>query len=255
MMGLQDTGSSRRGSFFQYQRLECRDDGATPRPRQRRWLPSLNGKAACSCFFHLKKLRWSRIDPSKVVFDGLYLWAQIHNIPERYRQEPVVDELAKRIGRVREVQMTPNLVYEGGYIRVRARVNVAKGLTRFVPLNVVGEGRKLLPVKYEKVPYFCKVCGLMGHSHEECGDGVWEAKDKQYDSWMIAQRKVIQNSPFQSRAPMGARGQMGGRGRGQQEDMGSKNSTKRSSDDAALDADKEKEDTATNPLKASEVKD
>ncbi|KAM3257063.1 hypothetical protein ACQJBY_049426 [Aegilops geniculata] len=62
MMGLQDAGSSRRGSFFQYQRLECRDDdGATPRPRQRRWLPSLNGKAACSCFFHLKKLRWSRI--------------------------------------------------------------------------------------------------------------------------------------------------------------------------------------------------
>ncbi|XBI80894.1 uncharacterized protein LOC119308960 [Triticum dicoccoides] len=61
MMGLQDTGSSRRSSFFQYQRLECRDDGATPRPRQRRWLPSLNGKAACSCFFHLKKLRWSRI--------------------------------------------------------------------------------------------------------------------------------------------------------------------------------------------------
>ncbi|XP_037434219.1 uncharacterized protein LOC125509143 [Triticum urartu] len=62
MMGLQDTGSGRRGSFFQYQRLECRDDGATPRPRQRRWLPSLTtGKAACSCFFHLKKLRWSRI--------------------------------------------------------------------------------------------------------------------------------------------------------------------------------------------------
>uniref|UniRef100_A0ACD5XX32 Uncharacterized protein n=1 Tax=Avena sativa TaxID=4498 RepID=A0ACD5XX32_AVESA len=67
MMGLQDTGSicgssrSWSGGFFQYQRLECRDDdGASARPR-RRWLPSLNGKAVCSCFSPLKKLKWSRI--------------------------------------------------------------------------------------------------------------------------------------------------------------------------------------------------
>ncbi|CAM0951086.1 unnamed protein product [Alopecurus aequalis] len=62
MMGLQDTGicGSQAGGFFQYQKLECRDDGASPRPR-RRWLPSLNGKTACSCFFSLKKLKWSKI--------------------------------------------------------------------------------------------------------------------------------------------------------------------------------------------------
>uniref|UniRef100_A0ACD5XR43 Uncharacterized protein n=1 Tax=Avena sativa TaxID=4498 RepID=A0ACD5XR43_AVESA len=67
MMGLQDTGicgsSWTTGGFFlRYQRLECRDDdGAIPRPRRRPWLPSLNGKAVCSCFSPLKKLKWSRI--------------------------------------------------------------------------------------------------------------------------------------------------------------------------------------------------
>jgi hypothetical protein len=62
MMGLQDTGicGSRMGGFFQYQRLECRDDVASVRPR-RRWLPSLNGKSACSCWLPLKKLKWSKI--------------------------------------------------------------------------------------------------------------------------------------------------------------------------------------------------
>jgi hypothetical protein len=62
MMGLQDTSicGSRMGGVFQYQRLECGDDGASLRPR-RRWLPSLNGKSACSCFLHLKKLKWSKI--------------------------------------------------------------------------------------------------------------------------------------------------------------------------------------------------
>lgn len=54
-------------------------------------------------------------DPSKVNFDRLYVWAKIHIILELYRRDLVVDELAKRIGRVWEVQMFPNLVYEGDY--------------------------------------------------------------------------------------------------------------------------------------------
>lgn len=82
------------------------------------------------------------IDPSKVVFDGLYLWAKIHNIPERYRHDAVVDDLAKRIGRVREVQMSSNLLYEGNYVRVRVRVQVKKGLARFVSLNDIAKEEK-----------------------------------------------------------------------------------------------------------------
>ncbi|XP_020199593.1 uncharacterized protein [Aegilops tauschii subsp. strangulata] len=106
-------------------------------------------------------------DPASIVFDGLYVWAQIHNIPELYRKPEVVDQLARRIGRVKETQLSPRLFYEGDYVRIRARVLVNKPLTRVTPLNVVGEGRKFLPVKYEKIPYFCQVCGLMGHNHEE----------------------------------------------------------------------------------------
>lgn len=49
-------------------------------------------------------------DPSKVVFGGLYLWAQTHNIFERYRQESLMDELAKRIGRVRGLDDTKFVV-------------------------------------------------------------------------------------------------------------------------------------------------
>ena len=100
-----------------------------------------------------------------------------------------MDQLARRIGRVKEFQLAPRLFYEGDYVRVRARVLVNKPLTRVTPLNVEGKGRRRLLVKYEKIPYFCKVCGFMGHNHEECGDGVWEEKDKQWGSWMLAQRK------------------------------------------------------------------
>lgn len=106
-----------------------------------------------------------------------------------YQDVSVVDQLAHRIGRVKEIFVPSKLYYEGDYVRVRARVLVAKPLNRVTPLNVTGEGRKFLPVKYEKIPYFCQVCGLMGHDHEECGDGVWEPKRRQFGSWMLAQRR------------------------------------------------------------------
>ncbi|KAE8802998.1 Organic cation transporter protein [Hordeum vulgare] len=130
-------------------------------------------------------------DPTSVVLDGLYVWAQIRGIPDMYRDADTVDQLARRIGRVKQIQLSPRLFCEGDYVRVRARVLVGKPLTRITSLTVTGEGRRMLPIKYEKIPYFCQVCGFIGHNHEECGDGVWEAKQKQWGSWMLAQRKKV----------------------------------------------------------------
>ncbi|OEL37410.1 Histidine protein methyltransferase 1-like protein [Dichanthelium oligosanthes] len=60
-VGVGGGGSSQTGGLFQYQRLECRDEGAALRSRWR-WLPAaLSGKAASPCLFHVKKLKWGRI--------------------------------------------------------------------------------------------------------------------------------------------------------------------------------------------------
>lgn len=114
-----------------------------------------------------------------------------------------MDQLARRIGRVKEIQLAPKLYYEGDYVCVRARVLVAKPLTRVTPLNVARKGRLMLRGKYKKVPYCCQVCGLMEHNHEECGDGVWEQKAKQFGSWMITQRKVVPDPQGGGRVPWG----------------------------------------------------
>ncbi|KAM0822338.1 hypothetical protein ACQ4PT_007450 [Festuca glaucescens] len=128
-------------------------------------------------------------DPEKMTFNGLHIWAQIHGIPELYRKTEVIDDLARRIGKTKEVQMSPKLFFEGNYVRLRVIIDVNKPLMRFVSLMVEGEGRKRLAVKYEKIPFFCKRCGLLGHDHEECGDGAWEPKDLQYGEWMLAVRR------------------------------------------------------------------
>ncbi|KAE8784349.1 hypothetical protein D1007_42030 [Hordeum vulgare] len=112
----------------------------------------------------------------------------------------------------------------------------------------------MFPIKYEKTPYFCQVCGLMGHNHEECGDGVWEAKQKQWGSWMLAQRKEVASGKRDEDhagrgGRSGGRARAGGRGRG-----GNRGHTsparKRSSQDAGLDDGQGEEDDVTSPLKA-----
>jgi hypothetical protein len=118
-----------------------------------------------------------RVDPERVAFGGMYTWPQIHGLPELYRKISIVDDLARKIGKTKEVQMSPKLMFEGNYVRLRILIDVEKPLPRFVFLNIEGEGRKMLFVKYEKLSYFCRHCGLIGRDHEECGDGDWEEKD------------------------------------------------------------------------------
>lgn len=80
------------------------------------------------------------VNPADVALDRVEVWSQIHSIPELYRVQPVVDQLAKRIGRVKSVEMTHQRWFEGDYIRVRASIEVNKPLIRFVPLSVGGNG-------------------------------------------------------------------------------------------------------------------
>jgi hypothetical protein len=115
-------------------------------------------------------------------------------------------------------------------------------LKRAVSLNIEGEGKKRFYVKYEKVPFFCKHCGLIGHNHEECGDGVWGAKDLQYGDFMFAIRRAT--PPVLEPRPLAGRGRGSGPGRAPQGIP-----RKRSSQEAALDDEGDLKDDAVSPIK------
>ncbi|KAM0845276.1 hypothetical protein ACQ4PT_056479 [Festuca glaucescens] len=182
-------------------------------------------------------------DLAMVLLNRVAVWAQIHSLPELYRDQSVVDQLVRRIGQVKSVEMTHKRWYEGDYIRVRASIDVAKPLIRFVPLNIGSEGRKMLPVKYEKIGYFCDVCGVLGHDLEECGDGIHKDEDIQYGKWMLAKRRSqISGVPsFRASFP----GHFGGRGRGGR--SGFEGARKRLSGDVF--ADDDLDDTTSSPIK------
>ncbi|KAM0924194.1 hypothetical protein ACQ4PT_005036 [Festuca glaucescens] len=75
-------------------------------------------------------------DPEKFVFDGLHVWAQIHSVPELYWKQEVLDDLSRRVGKVKEAQMYPKLFFEGNYVRFRVRIDFTRPLMRFVTLTL-----------------------------------------------------------------------------------------------------------------------
>lgn len=129
--------------------------------------------------------------PEFVKLERVSVWAQIHKIPDLYRKEPIVDQLARRIGIVRSVELNPAGCFEGNYVRVRANIDVTKPLIHWTPLNLAGDGI-FLEVKYEKISFFCAVCGLLGHDSEECADGVHPQESKQWGKFLIAKRRTVQ---------------------------------------------------------------
>lgn len=185
--------------------------------------------------------------PESVKLERISVWAQIHKIPDLYRKEPIVDQLARRIGIVRSVELNPTRYFEGNYIRVRASIDVSKPLIRWTPLNLAGE-RIFLEVKYEKIGYFCGVCGLLGHDKEECGDGVHPPDKIQWGKWLLAKRRTTQVHQEGERRFAYFRGSFRGRGR-----AGRGAPRKRNSNEAGLDDDGEERDTAQSPLKEKDI--
>ena len=57
----------------------------------------------------------------------------------------------------------------GNFVRVRVKLDVRKVLVGFT--TVSREGKQFYQIKYENLPKFCSVCGILGHIHEECGTG------------------------------------------------------------------------------------
>lgn len=61
--------------------------------------------------------------------------------------------------------------FEGNFYRVRVHLDVHNQLKKATSIIRGGE-REIFAVKYERLPDWCQVCGMMGHEFKEHGDGV-----------------------------------------------------------------------------------
>ncbi|KAI4974846.1 hypothetical protein ZWY2020_048453 [Hordeum vulgare] len=111
------------------------------------------------------------------------IWLQIHKLPDGYCRHELIVKLLRSAGEVLETRINGNS--RGDYVRVRVRHDIRRPLTRFVSI-VKGKNRSVYAVRYEKLARFCSVCGIIGHEHKECGNGVFAEKDLKFGDYLYA---------------------------------------------------------------------
>lgn len=129
-------------------------------------------------------------NPEEFKLDKIEAWCQIHKLPDGVlKNERVVENLAKRIGEVLEVQIVLPSGFIGEFIRVRGKLDVITQKTHPVHRFHQVRETEFYQVKFEKLPTFCYVCGKLGHWHQECGSGEHDENKMEWGPFIMASKR------------------------------------------------------------------
>lgn len=104
--------------------------------------------------------------PADMVLNFSPFWIRLYDVPFGYRSEERVCAIAKSVGPVLEVE--DDFFALNQFCRVRVMVDVTKPLRRFQMIKLRGESLVKVIIKYERLPFFCFLCGLMSHTEKDC---------------------------------------------------------------------------------------
>uniref|UniRef100_A0A803Q019 Zinc knuckle CX2CX4HX4C domain-containing protein n=1 Tax=Cannabis sativa TaxID=3483 RepID=A0A803Q019_CANSA len=103
-----------------------------------------------------------------VVLNSLDMWVEMHGLKTGFKTGWALREVVKYIGTL--VTSDPNN-FSGvwrDYLRMRVTINVAEPLKRRMKFRKRNGEAFYAYFKYEKVPTFCFICGIMGHVKRFC---------------------------------------------------------------------------------------
>uniref|UniRef100_A0A803NGH4 CCHC-type domain-containing protein n=1 Tax=Cannabis sativa TaxID=3483 RepID=A0A803NGH4_CANSA len=129
-------------------------------------------------------------NPRLIAINTLDMWVQIHELRSGFKTDWAIREAARYIGQY--VDTDPNN-FQGvwrDYLRVRVRINVAEPLKRRMKFRSRKGESFYAYFKYERVPTFCFICGIMGHAEKFC--------DKIYD---MPIEKIVKPYSIEMKAP------------------------------------------------------
>ncbi|XP_031091105.1 uncharacterized protein LOC115996104 [Ipomoea triloba] len=127
--------------------------------------------------------------PLNVALTHAEFWVQVHNLPMGFMSVRVAEAVGNYVGRF--VAADHNNF--GGswktFMHVRVEIDVGKPLKRKMKLKKQGGEWFWLDFKYERLPSFCFLCGLLGHTDRFCSRNFEEGGvvgEKPYGVWLRA---------------------------------------------------------------------
>lgn len=140
--------------------------------------------------FHLVFERLKDGDnPRTVSINKMDIWVQLHGMNTGFMSQRVVKDVGNYIGIFIESDVNNFVGVWREYLRVRVSVPLDVPLKRRMKLKKSAENWCWVNFKYECIPNFCYICGMIGHGEKFCEklfETSTEIVEKPYGSWMKA---------------------------------------------------------------------
>lgn len=148
--------------------------------------------------FHLVFERLKAGDnPRTIRLNNIFLWVQLHGMDHGFMSQRVVKDIGNYIGTFIESDANNFMEVWRDYLRVRVSIPLDVPLKRRMKLKKSEEKWCWANFKYEGVPTFCFICGMIGHSEKFC-ERIFETPleliEKPYGIWMRAEPKRRQHT-------------------------------------------------------------
>jgi hypothetical protein len=124
-------------------------------------------------------------------FHSVSIWIHMYNIPLYARTEKIAKVIGNKIGVCSEVVSDLDGRCWGTFVRARICLLITQPLKRRIKVKLGKEAAPFwVDVKYERLPDFCFICGLIGHVSKDCSTPVEEDWRKpegyRYGNWLRA---------------------------------------------------------------------
>ncbi|KAL2942939.1 hypothetical protein RDABS01_031287 [Bienertia sinuspersici] len=149
--------------------------------------------------------------PSNVPLTHSPFWTRIYNLPLNYRSDDDVKTIVANYGSIMDIE--PDDLCLENFRSVKLKLDVSKPLRRYQ--RIKGKDGNIIRVefKYERLPFFCYVYSIMGHSEKDCDltTGDDQNGGMGWGSWLRASpRKGKQKFMEEVEAVKSSRGSVSG---------------------------------------------
>lgn len=110
-----------------------------------------------------------KLKPSQISFERMEIWVRLINLPLGWMNSHRGTRAMSLIGEVIKLDVDEGGKASGPFLRARVGIDIAKPVRRGVLLKTdKNKPPEWFTVQYEKLPFFCKSCGVIGHSELVC---------------------------------------------------------------------------------------
>ncbi|XP_031092241.1 uncharacterized protein At4g02000-like [Ipomoea triloba] len=128
-------------------------------------------------------------DPETIPINHTEFWIQIHSLPFGLISAMVVSAIGGYLGTLIQ---TDERNFDGSmrtYYRVRVAIDVTKPLKKQMKLKKDNGTWAVVDFRYERLPTFCFICGIIGHGDRVCPkivQGIDVKAEKPFGIWLRA---------------------------------------------------------------------